>query len=228
MKHSAFILAALVFLSTAVSYAQPSDRSFIREQISNRGGCRNVAITCTNGDLMLYGRNGWAANYCPKALTDALNELSNNNEFIDDVQLTENGEWLILYGDNGLRWSNIPYRMEVQLRKYNADNEIITSAVFNDVGEWVIITDEHISASSDDVMDWLEGGIEKYGQLWTCCLTDDAAVAVYEGGYRFLGEVPESLKDTLNEVDFDVYRVKIAGTAWFISDNSDENYDYIM
>lgn len=229
--HRAFAAATLALLAwlafPSASVAQPSDRNYIKEQIKEAGQCRNVAITKSNGDLMICGRNGWAASHCPKSLTNALNQLNEDDELIDDVQLTENGEWLVLYGNNGILWSNIPKEMEDHLRKFNADNEVITSAVFNDAGDWIIITKEHFIASSQDLQDWIKGGMEKYGQIWTCCLTDEAAVVVYDGGYRFLGEVPQTLKDTLGEVDFDVYRLKIAGSAWFISDGKTK-YDYTM
>jgi hypothetical protein len=63
--------------------------------------------------------------------------------------------------------------------------------------------------------------------LWTACLTDDAAVAVFENGYSFMGNVPESLKNALRETSKDVYRLKIAGNSWFFAD-SDGNYEYNM
>jgi hypothetical protein len=52
-------------------------------------------------------------------LRNALAELNNENKYIDDVQLTENGRWLILYDDNGIRWNDIPYSLEEKLREYN-------------------------------------------------------------------------------------------------------------
>ena len=94
MKRSISAILSILLLSILSSSflgAQPSDRKFIKQQISKHGECRNVAITEYNGDLMLYGKNGWAANGCPDGLTDALDELNDDNEYIDDVQLTENG-----------------------------------------------------------------------------------------------------------------------------------------
>ena len=77
------------------------------------------------------------------------------------------------------------------------------------------------------IVGWLKDGLEEYGQIWSACVTDSAIVAVFENGYKFLGDVPSDLKSKLDSVDFDVYRMKIAGTAWFISDGVDE-YDYSM
>jgi len=46
---------------------------------------------------MLYGRNGCARKGCPESLNEAITELNNDAEFIDDVQLTESGNWLVLF-----------------------------------------------------------------------------------------------------------------------------------
>ena len=207
-----------LILSSNVAMAQPLDRSFIRQQIRENDQCRNVAITKSNGDLMLYGQNGWAADGCPAGLTQAMNELNNQHEYIDDVQLTESGRWLILYGDNGLLWNNIPAVLEQTLREWNANNEVITSVSFNDDGEWIAVSENYICASDPDIQNWVAEGIDKFGVVWTTCITDDAAVVVYENGFKYLGEIPPSLGDSLDATDIDVYRLKIAGDAWFFSD----------
>lgn len=228
MKKMLFVLSLLtsLVLCSGNVYAQ-NGRSFIRESISEYGECKNVAITKYNGDLMLYGDNGWAASSCPKGLTDALSELNDDGEIINDVQLTEDGAWLVLWGQNGFTWNGIPYDLERKIKEYNDEAETITSVTFNDDGDWVVISEEHISASNTNVLGWLSDGMEKYGQVWAACVTDDAMVVVYERGYKFLGNVPESLKEALRETSLDVYRIKIAGTAWFFADKYG-NYRYNM
>jgi hypothetical protein len=111
------IALGLFMLASLASFGQ--GRSYIKQKIREQGECRNVAITKTNGDLMLYDRNGLANDGCPQSLRNALAELNNENKYIDDVQLTENGRWLILYDDNGIRWNDIPYSLEEKLREYN-------------------------------------------------------------------------------------------------------------
>ncbi len=207
--------------------AMAQSRDYIRKQISLHGQCRNVAITKYNGDLMLYGRNGWAASGCPSGLTDALDKLNDQEEFIDDVQLTDQGRWLILYGDNGVMWSNIPYSLERKLREYNSDGESITSVTFNDDGDWIVITTEHISSSSSSIQEWMADGMDDYGGVYAACVTDDAIVVVYEDGYRFFGNIPSDLKSNLQKATFDVYRLKIAGESWFYSDGVNK-YNYHM
>lgn len=215
-----------LFLTVSLS-ANARSREYIREQIKKYGECRNVAITKTNGDLMLYGQNGYAADGCPDGLVTALRELNNEEKYINDVQLTENGRWLVLYGRNGYRYYNIPSSLERKLDYYNERAEEITSVTFNDGGDWVVITTEHISASEQWIQDWLVEGLEQHGQLWAVCITSDAMVAVYEKGYKFYGEVPSDLREALRESKLDVYRLKIAGTAWFFADKNG-SYRYNM
>lgn len=217
------------FLFVLFSYflnAQNS-REYVRNQIKEWGECKNVAITQYNGDLALYGRNGWAGRGLPSGLIDALHELNNDNELIDDVQLTENGSWLILVGNNGFRWNNIPYGLERKLYEFNDRNEVVTSVTFNDDGDWIIVGQEYYSASASWIQDWLKAGANQFGALWAVCITSDAMVACYEDGYKFYGNVPYDLRAALTETSMNVFRIKIAGTAWFFSDNKGR-YRYNM
>ena len=224
---AAFLAAAVCLFICSAAVAQPRDRNYIKEQIRYQGACRNVAITRYNGDLMLYGKNGWAASGCPDDLTEALNKLNEDGKYIDDVQLTENGRWLILYGDNGFKWNDIPYSLEKKLREWNEREEVVTSVTFNDAGEWIAVSTEHVCASDSHVQDWIAEGMEDYGSVYTACITDDVKVVVYENGYRFDGDVPDDLMDKLRSTSMDVYRLKIAGSSWFISDG-DSTYSYSM
>lgn len=219
------LLAAAIMLQIA-SHAQ-NGRDFIREKIQEHNECKNVAITSTNGDLMLYGKNGWAATGCPESLTNALNALNEDSELIDDVQLTEAGHWVILYGDNGVQWNEIPSSLEAKLREFNSQGEVITSVTFNDDGDWVVISKNYISASDQEIQEWLGEGTKEHGQLWAACVTPDAMVAVFAEGYQFLGNVPEDLKAALQKTELDVYRIKIAGSSWFFAD-IEGKYQYKM
>lgn len=221
------LFLAFTVLLTVQAASAVDSREYIRNYISQWGECHNVAITRTNGDVAIYGRNGGAWANVPKKLDQALTELHDDDEAIKDVQLTEDGNWLVLYGDNGCRWSGIPYDLERKLREFNSDQEEITSVTFNDNGEWIVITTNYISASHQNIQDWLAEGLDMYGQLWAACITDDGLVAVFESGYRFFGNVPEELQQALRETSIDVYRIKIAGNSWFFADKYG-SYKYRM
>lgn len=218
-------LFSVLLINCHTAFSQ--SREYIRNAIEAWGECRNVAITKFNGDLALYGRNGCARSGCPNDLNNAIIALNNEGEYIDDIQLTDNGRWLILFGNNGIQWNDIPYSLEQKLREYNQMGEVITSVTFNDAGNWIVITTNYYSSSHTEVLNWLKKGNNKYGQLWAACVTDNAVVAVYEEGYQFIGNIPETLKIALKETTLDVYRLKIAGTAWFFADKNGR-YRYNM
>ena len=217
----------LVVSIVSVGYSQSGcNRSFIREQISYYGECKNVAITKTNGDVMLYGTNGWAATACcPSELQNALRELNDKGHYINDIVLTEQGKWLVLYGQNGFKGSGTPGDL---WNKITGDfrNENVRSVTFNDKGDWIIITTQYYSASSSRITDWLKDGANSMGALLAACITDDAMVAVYSDGFKVYGNVPEKLKTALRDTNIDVSKLKIAGTAWFFADgNGSYSYD---
>lgn len=230
MKKNQFVsrLELLLVLSViALCAHSQTSREYIRERIKYYGSCKNVAITKTGGDLMLYADNGYAAKGCPSGLTNKLHQLNADGETIKDVQLTEDGRWLILYAGNAMSWYNVPSDLEKKMREFNEKQYTITSVTFNDNGDWIIISEEYISTSDSEYTDWLSDGIKEYGALWAACVTDDAIVAVFKGGYKFWGNVPDSLKDALKETELDVYRLKVAGGSWFFADK-EGNYQYHM
>ncbi len=221
-----FLSVSLVLLIATMSVSAQS-REFIREKIKDYGSCKNVAITKTNGDLMLYGSNGYASNGCPADLNSALRELHDNSEEIQDVVLTENGSWLLLYGANGFRWNDIPSSLEAKITYFNDMSERIDCASFNDYGDWIVITENYYACSDEDCRSWLRDGEEEYGELWTACVTNDCVIAVYAGGFKFMGDYPSDLRKALTETSIDVFRLKVAGTAWFFA-NKQGDYNYNM
>lgn len=228
MKARVLRPAVLMAMLTIAVAAFANSRETIRNSIASWGECKNVAITRTNGDLALYGDNGYSCGDCPTALVDKLHELHDDGKEIKEVVLTERGEWFVLWGGNGGSWSNgVPRSMITKFREFNDNNEEVTSITFNDSGEWAIVTTDHIAADNNNTRDWLGNGNDDYGSLWSVHFTDNGKVAVYESGYKFRGDVPEAFKDALSNAEIDVYRAKFAGTAWFYADRYGE-YNYNM
>ena len=224
--HCVLFLAA-VFMMATTANAQEGSRAYIKRYINQWGECRNVCITKTGGDIALHGRNGYAYKNIPTALANKIQELHDDDEYIDDIQLTEDESWLILYGANDAVWHNIPSALERKIREYHNNGEIINTITFNDRGEWIIITDDRYAASSSSLIDWLSDGEDSHGELWTAQLTDDALIAVYDRGYKYRGNVPDDLRQKARTVSFDVYRLKMAGSSWFMADKQG-HYAYNM
>lgn len=228
MKTNILRLAGiLAFIIVGITAQAQNSRQYIRESIDGWGSCKNVAITRTNGDVAIYGSNGWSASSVPSGMTEAFRDLHDREKQLKDIVLTEDGNWIILWGGNGYNSEGLPGSLSNKLRQFNDDREELTSVAFNDAGEWAIVGVNHIAASDDDIQDWLLSGLDDYGTLWSVHMTEDSMIAVYEGGYKFLGDVPQGLKDALRETDLNVYRAKFAGQSWFFADRNG-NYQYNM
>lgn len=203
-------------------------RKFLRDQINKWGECKNVAMTLTGGDVAIYGTNGWAALGAPKSMTDKFEELNGSNRLIDDIVLTESGSWLILWDNNGINSYGAPPALFSKLEKWNEEGEVITSVTFNDRGDWIAITTKKYSASSDKILNSIREGEAKYGEFWAAHLTNDGLALCFERGYRFFGDVPQNLKQKLDETTIDVFRIKfLSDGSYFIAD-FDGNYAYNM
>lgn len=220
------ILLLVALVVAAGASAQTPSRDYLREQITRWNECRNVAITKTNGDVALYGASGsgYVCKDVPPSLAKTLKKLHDENKFIDDVQLTENGKWIVLFGKNSIRYNGIPDDLKKAIMKAQKGGETITSVTFNDAGDWILITREYVRSGSDEMQSWLSAGAEDLGMLYAACVTDDAVIAVFEEGYRYYGEVPTDLLDALHESDIDVYRIKLSGPAWFFADSTGKKF----
>lgn len=218
----------ICILATTINCFAQNSRDYVRNSITSWGTCRNVAITDTGGDIALNYNNQYAYSGIPTSLANAIKELHDESEFIDDIQLTENGNWLILYGNNGFQWSNIPSDLEDAMREFNNNEEVVTSATFNDRGDWILISTEHIKASTSNIYEWIQDGMESFGPLWAAHITNDGLVLCFENGYKYLGNVPDRLKDALHSSKYNVYRIKFtSGGSYFFADK-DGRYTYWM
>ncbi len=194
-------------------------RSNIASAIRGWGRCRLVAITESNGDVAINGGNGYTSDGLPSSMLNDLKEIRDMKEVVQDITLTERGEYVIIYGNNGIRCSNgIPNAMYEVLKDMNSKREKIISAVFNDNGEWIVISEEHYNASSDSIRDMMKEGAQTYGGIYSACLTNNSLIVVFERGYRSRGDIPSSLSDAIGKTRINVYKIKLAGKSWFFAD----------
>ena len=206
-------------------------REYIRERITGWGSCRLVAITKNGGNVAVAGENSCAVcGAYPNKLWDALKEISDEGHRITDVCLTEKGKWVVIFGRNGIRKNGIPDAMYDALVEFHDNGEEIYCASLNDVGDWVVISDKHYKTSSVKLVDWLSNVQRKYGygKLFYVSLTDDAKIAVFDGGYSYVGNYPKDMREAIKRSDFNPKVVKMAGDSWFFADETGKAYRYWM
>ena len=211
MKQLILLLASLV-LSTSIQ-AQ-SNKEHIVQHIRAFDVCKSVAITQNSGSAMIYDQCEWIAQDCPHFFTEALYETKIAKDTLQDIHITELGRWIVLYNANKVKSDLLYENLNQKIASCQEDNEKITTITFNDNGDWVVVTTKQVTASSNDLLAWIIEGCQKYGQVWTACITEDAAVVVYESGFKFHGNVPENLKEALRACKSNVYTVKLSGSSW--------------
>lgn len=199
-------------------------RKFIKEHIAKNNNCRICAITQGGGNVVVCGKNNWASIGCSQLITEELQKVTDEGKLIVDVTLTEYGRFIAIYGDGTASWKGIPSEMEKFLRAYHDRFEDVLSVALNDDGAWILVTSDHFACSGTKLKGWIDEGQRQYGRLRAAALTTEAAVAVFEDGFCFLGDVPSDLKEALKEAKFDVRNIKIAGRAWFIASEDGNSY----
>lgn len=204
-------------------------RAYLRGKIKEWGQCKTVAITVAGGNLALYGNNGWAkTGKVPSNLIDKIKEIEAEGKIINDVVLTENGAWVLLFGKNGYASSGVSEDLMEELKEYAGNQEEIVSVAYNDSGHWMVIGDHSVTASSEEITEFVREAPKEFGELWTAHFSDDGLVLVYENGLRYEGEVPDSVKKAMDDIEFDVFRLKyLPDGSYFISDR-DGNCRYFF
>ena len=199
-------------------------RRLLKEHIAKNNNCRICAITQGGGNVVVCGKNNWASIGCSQLITEELQKVTDEGKLIVDVTLTEYGRFIAIYGDGTASWKRIPSEMEKFLRAYHDRFEDVLSVALNDDGAWILVTSDHFACSGAKLKSWIDEGQRQYGRLRAAALTADAAVAVFEDGFCFLGDVPSDLKDALKEAKFGVRNIKIAGSAWFFAVEDGNSY----
>lgn len=214
--------------SEQVPVLKKKSRAEMESAIHNWGKCRLVAITEGNGDIAINGGNGYYQDGLPSKMLEDLEYIRGVKEHIQDITLTEKGEYVIIFGENGVRCSNnIPSQMYDALRRMNNNRETITSAVFNDNGDWIVVSDETFNASSSELLNIMKKGCSEYGHMYSACLTNDGYIIIYEKGFKSGGYHPQTLIDAVNNTRMNVFTIKIAGESWFFADK-DGHYQMLM
>ena len=200
--------------------ASRESREYILNSMRQWNQCRSVALTQTQGNIAIYGRDGYSSMGVPSSLVDRLRQAINAREQIEDIHIAESGGWL-LFTLNTVYWDGIDSNLDNKLREISRNNEKVITATFNTRGEWILITDKTYSSSSSDIQNWLTQGYNERGGIISVSITDDGVItSVHERGWRIRGSAPQALINALNSSNLDFKRIKICGTAWFFADNN--------
>lgn len=219
------VLLSVFILNTSIAQ---SSRQYIKDQINDWGTCKNVAITQKSGNLAIYDYNGWAGGGFPENLVDKLTQINKANQELDDVQITNTGKWIVLYDNNKIAWNNIAKGLQNKITEYTTNKSTILNVSFNDKNDWIIFTDTQVAASSQKIMDNINNGRERYGEIVWSHFSSKGLALVFENGFLFYGNVPEQLKTAVSSTKIDVKKLKFLDTGAYFITNNKGAYQYAL
>ena len=203
------------------------NRSYIKREIQSWGQCKNVALTKKNGNVALYGKNGYVMSDCPNEMLNVMKDLRQKDLLIKDVHVTESGKWLIVFEENGFHGNGLPASLNNKLYEFNNMGEAILSVSFNDKNEWIVITENYYAASNSVIQKWIENAAKQYGQALSTCVTNETRSVVFRNGWVMNGDIDNALLRSLKSASISIYTLKFAGSDWFFADQNG-NYQYHM
>lgn len=195
--------------STIAYYPNTSKgHTFLKQTLDNDWkACRTGAITDTAG-VIVREANGYAyTTGIPKKLADTLQDANSFRYFIKDVALSNNHRyWCVVY-DDGVWCPNAPKPFTAALKKYALNREKIISIALNDTGEYAIITDKHIFASSQKIMNIIKYAENEYGSIHSVSLSNKGVIVCAERGVYF-NNIPSIVCDMMKNA-LRIFKIKV-------------------
>lgn len=214
------LIITVMFLAGATLFAQEEKRpprDLVIAQLDTVGTCSELAMTRTQGWVMVYDK-GWAAYDAPPACMNFMRAATRGGMVIRVCRITESGNWLVVAGANAFSYTvAVPQALKDKLMEMNQQSRFITSVDFNDYDEWVLLAGKDVFASDPATEAWIKEGINQFGRPLSVCLTEDATIVVFSGGYLSRGYVPATLKAWLAQPPFRIDCVRVFGDYWFIA-----------
>ena len=225
MKKLSVVFFISIVLNTFVFPS--SEGEFIHNYLERTGTCRNGTITDNWGYLIFDGQGRIAYSGIPRTLRDYIEEEQDAGNSIDDVCITERGNWFCV-GDK-FGGVGYPNSMWSKIQELLRQGGRINCATFNDYGEWIVISDYHFASSDKSIEKEVSKANKKLGFIRAAAMTNSAGIIITERGVRTIGDIPPDLDDYLkNKQSFDIRYIKFTERgSWLVTDGY-SRYDYSL
>ena len=227
LKKATFAVAFLL-VGTIAAFAQTNHAAYVRNFINNQGQCKTGALTSSNGCVAIVGGNGYASSGIPQSLQDHLLAESKAGRTIDDICLTENGNWYCV-GER-LSGVNCPQAMINTVNNFCRLGDRILCVTFDDNGNWIVISSAHWTASNTSIESNMKKAQNMHGNILSAHLGNNGGLSVIcQNGSTVFGNVPSSLTTFLQtKLNFAAMYIKFSTNgSWLITGRNSE-YAYSM
>lgn len=183
-------------LGNAIAQRSKYGRNQLRKAINKWGECNNGTLSLEHGAVALYGSNGY---FCSAAVDDRisskLKSINNSGGTINDVNITENGNFIIVFNDK--EWYGVlPSALKSALDDYSYGTKF-KSISFNESGTYAIATTDGFKSNNSTYQSFYDDNVDEYGELLSVNISGDGAVFCYSDGTRYCGRIPDKVETAM-------------------------------
>ena len=183
-------------LGNAIAQRSKYGRNQLRKAIKKWGECNNGTLSLEHGAVALYGSNGY---FCSAAVDDRisskLKSINKGGGTINDVNITENGNFIIVYNDK--EWYGVlPSGLKSALDEYSYGTKF-KSISFNESGTYAITTSDGFKSNNSIYQSFYDENVDDYGELYSVNICGDGAVFCYSDGTRYCGRIPNEVESAI-------------------------------
>ena len=200
--------------------------TYIRTRINENKGCRLGAITGNGSGVVIYANNGYSYSSIPQPLIEQMKNVQKEGWPINSIAITSSGFYCIVYGYNGF-FGNMPARMRELLHQFHENHEEIMSVSISENGKYAIVTDKHFIASDPKDHEDMQKATNKCGQIKAVCITNKAICVVCDKAVYY-HNIPDKLKEKLNEISYHPDRVVFTDYGTFLITTEAGHYSYLL
>jgi hypothetical protein len=203
-------------LGNAIKQRSKYGRNQLRKAIQKWNECNNGTLSLEHGAVAICGCNGY---FCSAAVDNSisskLKSINKSGGTINDVNITENGNYIIVYNDK--EWYGVlPSGLKSALDDYPYGSKF-KSISFNESGTYAITTSNGFKSNNAIYQSFYDENVEEFGKLYSVNICGDGAVFCYSDGARYCGRIP-------NEVETAIHQFDVSHTAKFVKFNKHGDY----
>lgn len=189
-------------------------RNQLRKSINKWGECKNGSLSLEHGAVAIYGNNGYFYSASvDNRISSKLKSINSSRGTINDVNITENGNFIIVYND--CEWYGVlPSGLKSALDGYSYGTKF-KSISFNESGTYAITTSNGFQSNSSVYQAFYDDNMEEFGELLSVNICGDGAVFCYSDKTRYCGRIPDKVATAID---------RFSNTANFVKFNKHGDY----
>lgn len=205
----------------------------LKDAITDWGGVRTGDIAEDGAGVVIYKNNGYSYTGFGDTyatMKDKIKQYNNDKERMSDVTFNTKGHYAIIRGKNGYGTHGLPSAFLDKLKELSDNGEEIVSVTLDESDNWAYVSDKHFGASNTGDHKIMEAASEKFGYIYSVCITTKGIVVCCENGVYFKN-VPSKVVERIEALLDKGYHpkvVKFTDSGTCLVTDGDNQYTYFM